>query len=186
MPESVFPCPHCGGQIRVNPGSPPRVKSGSNQGQIGFDAELTNGFELQDQSPKGQDQNPRSKTYNQGYNGQFLVFWEAYPRKVHKRKAQIEWVKSVKRIMAESGSNRGQSEQVILAGAIRLRDDPNLPEDHHYIPHAATWLNADGWEDEPHPTRIDRRREPLSPYQREERDRRELERWAEGRHDRPE
>lgn len=81
---------------------------------------------------------PRS---NAGYPASFEEFWTAYPRRQKKGDALKAWRKAVKRT----------TEQSILDGAHRLRDDPNRED--QFTPLAASWLNADGWEDEPLPER---------------------------------
>lgn len=70
----------------------------------------------------------------------FAEFWIYYPRKVGKVTARKAWDRARKRI----------DHATILTGCIDLANDPNLP-DKQYIPHPATWLNRDGWEDEPYP-----------------------------------
>lgn len=72
----------------------------------------------------------------------FSFFWLCYPRKVGKAAAAKAWDKAVKRA----------TPAVIQAGARRLATDPNLPE-LQFVPHPATWLNRDGWLDEPYPPR---------------------------------
>lgn len=76
--------------------------------------------------------------------GTFAAFWEVYPRKVGKRRAESAHRSALGR--AEAG--------VIHEGATRLAEDPNLPES-QFIPHPTTWLNRDGWLDEPLPPRSD-------------------------------
>ena len=46
-------------------------------------------------------------------------------------------------------STRANPEEIVSA-AEALAKDPNLPPK-QFIPHPATWLNRDGWEDEPYP-----------------------------------
>ena len=70
----------------------------------------------------------------------FDQFWDWYPRKVGKADAVKAYVKAVKK----------HGEQAVIAGVERLRLDPNLP-DKRFIPHPATWLNREGWNDEPYP-----------------------------------
>ena len=70
----------------------------------------------------------------------FDEFYDAYPRKIGKRKAHAAYRSAIKRTTADT----------IIAAACQLRDDPNLP-DKQFIPHPATWLNRDGWNDEPPP-----------------------------------
>ena len=77
----------------------------------------------------------------------FDEFWETYPRKVGKAKAHTKYATAAKRT----------SEQTIIDGATRLANDPNLPE-RKFIPHPTTWLERDGWEDEPMPPRTGSRR----------------------------
>jgi len=68
----------------------------------------------------------------------FSDFWEMYPRKVGKEQARKAFI-----------ANRGKVEE-IMGGVRRLAVDPNLPEK-QFIPHASTWLNRGGWDDEPYP-----------------------------------
>ena len=72
----------------------------------------------------------------------FDEFWGAYPRKVGKQKARTKFAAACKRVDA----------QAVIDGARRLAADPNLPEA-QFIPHPSTWLERDGWEDEPLPAR---------------------------------
>ena len=72
----------------------------------------------------------------------FDEFWAAYPRKVGKQKARNKFTAACRRADA----------QVVIDGAQRLAADPNLPEA-QFIPHPSTWLERDGWDDEPLPTR---------------------------------
>ena len=68
----------------------------------------------------------------------FEHFWNVYPRKVGKSRAQKVFTKE----------SKSTDPAEIIAGAQRLADDPNLP-DATFIPHPATWLNRAGWLDEP-------------------------------------
>lgn len=72
---------------------------------------------------------------------QFEQFWGAYPRKVSKKTAKGVWA-----------GLTDQQRQDALAGAIRLSNDPNLP-DLTYVPHPATWLRGERWSDGPYPAR---------------------------------
>ena len=73
------------------------------------------------------------------YSPEFEAFWATYPRREAKRQAWNAWGKALNRATVEA----------ITEGARRYADDPN--RDARYTKHAATWLNADGWEDEPLP-----------------------------------
>ena len=70
----------------------------------------------------------------------FDEFYEVYPRRVGRGAARRAFDKALK--VAEAAE--------IIAGARRLADDPNLPET-RFIPYPATWLNREGWGDEPYP-----------------------------------
>src|SRR5699024_8893201 len=70
----------------------------------------------------------------------FSEFWSVYPRKVAKADARKAFKTALKQADVDD----------IIAGARRLRDDPNLPEK-KYIPYPGKWLRAEQWEDEPLP-----------------------------------
>lgn len=78
-----------------------------------------------------------------GYPADFNAFWDVYPRRGGKGAACTAFLKAKKRAPATT----------IIAGAERLRDDPNLPADKTLVPMPATWLNQDRWEDDPLPAR---------------------------------
>lgn len=72
--------------------------------------------------------------------GGFADFWEAYPRKIRKAAAMRVWLR--KGLNAKTGEIVGHIRE-------RVRSDAQwLAENGRYIPHPATWLNGDGWEDE--------------------------------------
>lgn len=74
------------------------------------------------------------------YAESFGEFWKTYPRRVGKRTAATAFDRACKRASVEE----------IILGAKHLRDDPNLPAA-NFIPHPTTWLNRDGWLDDPLP-----------------------------------
>ena len=74
------------------------------------------------------------------YSPEFEAFWAAYPRKEAKRQAWKAWGKAIERATPEQ----------ITAGARRYADDPNRSD--QFTKHGSTWLNADGWDDEPLPS----------------------------------
>ena len=59
-----------------------------------------------------------------------------------KAAARKSWAKAVTRT----------DPAAIIAATASLAADPNLP-DTEFIPHPSTWLNRDGWDDEPYPAR---------------------------------
>lgn len=87
----------------------------------------------------------------------FDAFWSEYPRKVARPDAEKAYAKAVGR----------ESPSVILEAVRRYRLDPNRED--AYTAHAATWLNRDGWNDAPVPTKlapgaqrvVDRKHDPL-------------------------
>jgi hypothetical protein len=72
----------------------------------------------------------------------FDGFWKRYPRKVGKADAARAFTRALRRV---------ESPDVILKALDRLipawaRGDPK------FIPHPSTWLNRDGWDDDPPPS----------------------------------
>lgn len=76
-------------------------------------------------------------------NESFNEFWDVYPKHLQKGEARKAFFKAVQRV--------GDAD-TILEGARRMAADPNLPVK-QFIPYPATWLNRDGWDDEPFPPR---------------------------------
>lgn len=76
----------------------------------------------------------------------FDTFYDTYPRKAKRGDAQKAWGQAL---------DRSIDPQLMLDGAHRLANDPNLPtgDDRKYIPYPASWIRADGWLDEPLPAR---------------------------------
>lgn len=72
----------------------------------------------------------------------FSEFWLYYPRKVEKLAGMKAFTKASNTV----------SPAVLIDGARRLAQDPNLPPK-QFIPYPASWLNAGGWESEPYPER---------------------------------
>jgi hypothetical protein len=74
-------------------------------------------------------------------NAAFAEFWAAYPRKVGKRNAERAWASAAKRGMPPLPE--------LLAKLEALKASPQWRKDGgQFIPHPATWLNRDGWDDE--------------------------------------
>lgn len=72
----------------------------------------------------------------------FQEFWRAYPRRVGKGTARKAWAKALK-----NGADAG----VMIAAAKQFAVWKKHTEA-RWIPHPATWLNAERWDDEPDPT----------------------------------
>ncbi|MGP9622560.1 hypothetical protein ACT3S7_06215 [Corynebacterium sp. AOP34-AQ2-28] len=95
-----------------------------------------NGEENTLAQPSGSSERDRARRFDE--------FWSACPRKVGKQKARAKYVAAVK---------RAGGEQPVIDGMRRLAADPNLPEQ-QFIPHPTTWLERDGWDDDPLPPRL--------------------------------
>lgn len=78
------------------------------------------------------------------YSPDFEVFWEVYPRRSGKRTAYAAFTKALDRRPLDE----------IMGGALRYASDPN--REPRFTKHPATWLNADGWDDDPLPPRSGR------------------------------
>jgi hypothetical protein len=151
-----FPCPHCGGEIVPVPGSPtfPGWRNSDATGANQVAQPLTQPRIAH--VSKDLSSSPKTNPYNQGYTRNFGEFWEVYPRHRDKRKAFRAWRNAVARLGATADARAA-----IIAGAIRYRDDPNRLDE--FTKYAEGWLNGDGWEDEPLPSRLPRGIEPAAP-----------------------
>ena len=77
----------------------------------------------------------------------FSKFWIHYPRKVGKGNAEKIFAK----LLREAKDPEALALE-IEQGAERMSKDYNLPPK-QFIPHPATWLSREGWNDEPYPDR---------------------------------
>lgn len=75
----------------------------------------------------------------------FDAFWNAYPRKDSKQNARKAFAKAAK----AHGSGKLIEEIQRWAG---LWESAGVEK--RFIPHAATWLNGQRWDDEPPPPRL--------------------------------
>lgn len=97
-----------------------------------------NGTKERSPTPPKENKPPVSPTEKHAPRGEFDQFWEVYPRKVAKGAAKKAYRNALKRATAEE----------ILAGAKRYAKFL-AGSDPQFIAHAASWLNADRWLDEP-------------------------------------
>ena len=72
------------------------------------------------------------------YTSSFNKFWEIYPHKVGKKKAMEAWNK----IKQDDGS----IERILEA--LKEQKETKQWQNHRFIPHPATWLNQERWNDE--------------------------------------
>ncbi len=79
--------------------------------------------------------------------GDFDLFWQHYPKKVSKGQARKTWDKIYKNIPPT---------EILINKLQQLKLSSLWIEDSgKYIPHPSTWLNNEGWEDEPQEHRPD-------------------------------
>lgn len=83
------------------------------------------------------DKNEKNEKKKTVYSVDFEKFWAAYPRKEGKGKAWESWLKKKPPI-----------EQVLATLEKYKRCDQWLKDNGQFIPHPATWLNQERWEDE--------------------------------------
>lgn len=82
----------------------------------------------------------RENTTRERADDGFERFWAAYPRKVAKPDARRAYPKAIARIASPDPCG------VLIAALDRMRPDWCDPR---FIPHPSTWLNREGWNDEP-------------------------------------
>jgi hypothetical protein len=70
----------------------------------------------------------------------FAEFWAAYPRKVGRAAAEKAWPKAIKKL---------DPERLIKAAAYWAGLWEQCRTEKQFIPHPATWLNGQRWDDEP-------------------------------------
>jgi uncharacterized protein YdaU (DUF1376 family) len=80
--------------------------------------------------------NPIPNTHNKEYIDRFDIFWKQYPRKVAKPNAQKAW-------------NKIKPDDVVFKKMLDAINQQGLSsKEIQFVPHPATWLNAQRWEDE--------------------------------------
>lgn len=82
-------------------------------------------------------ENPKEKKTRSASSAEFEKFWSVYPRKVGKGQAQKAWIKATGKAAAV----------LIIASVEAWRGSKDFPAP-EFVPHPATWLNAERWTDE--------------------------------------
>lgn len=137
--EPVAETPHVVAEIPCNVSETPRT-SGTGTGLQGNSYTGEQNINPQRAGAVEEATTPTAPASTKPKPKQFAEFWNHYPRKVGKRAAETAYRNATKRA----------DESTIIDGVKRYATDPNLP-DPKFIPHPATWLNRDGWLDEPEP-----------------------------------
>ena len=70
----------------------------------------------------------------------FEIFWQAYPRRVAKASARKAWLQTAK--------IRPPIEELLKAIQVQCQSEQWQKDDGQFIPHPATWLRGERWEDE--------------------------------------
>lgn len=109
------------------------------------DPNETRNFADGEQTVEAETVTGRAKTRSRGaltkrQEADFERFWEAYPKKISKGQA--------KRIWKKLNPNEQLQGQILAALERAKTSDQWAKENGQFIPHASTWLNAEGWEDE--------------------------------------
>lgn len=115
-----------------------KAQSGSKGGSTKQAESKPEANDKQTASKNKKEDKKKNKNKNKCYNAaDFELFWEAYPRKVGKQKAQ------------EAFGKITISVDILLAALEDQKRTPQWTKDGgQYIPHPATWLNQARWEDE--------------------------------------
>lgn len=93
---------------------------------------------LQAVGTSGQEE--KAKEEGQSAEERFSAFWESYPRKIEKKRAAIVW--------KQKNCGNGKFNAIMAKLEEYKRSDQWQRDNGRYIPHPATWLNGERWNDE--------------------------------------
>ncbi len=88
---------------------------------------------------KGKPPPPKKKIATAGLKRSFAIFWPVYPRKVAKKRALKAWL----RIKPDEVLVK----KIVSAVKAQAKTDQWTRDDGQYVPHPATWLNGEQWND---------------------------------------
>lgn len=94
---------------------------------------------------KDQDQKKekkKEKKQNKDIDHSFSLFWEAYPKKIGKAAAKKAWNKELSTLI-----NDDLLETILKAIEMQIKSNQWRQDGGQFIPHPATWLNQERWED---------------------------------------
>lgn len=98
---------------------------------------------LSPQTPLTPTPTPPENTTRARGDAAFARFWLAYPRKTAKGDARKAFDRAIRKLCADPNRD---PEQVLIGGLERAKASW---VDAQFIPHPATWLNGERWDDEP-------------------------------------
>lgn len=96
-------------------------------------------LETETETKKEKINTPSKKISRSASLAEFDLFWNEYPRRVGKGSA----VKAFERALTKTDA------KTITDGLDRWKRSKDFPTEERFIPHAATWLNAERWLDIP-------------------------------------
>lgn len=91
-----------------------------------------------DNQPSTTTKERKKERNKENYNDQFSAFWDLYPRKVAKAKAEQIFIRIMK---------GGADYESIIRG-VKNYNEKCRGKDEEFIAHASTWLNGERWKDE--------------------------------------
>ena len=88
------------------------------------------------------------KRVTRGYEVAFLKWWQVYPRRIGKIRAEKNYISAVKLIQKREQLTKSDAIQKLLDAA-HSYSQSSRDTSIQYIPHPATWLAQGRWDDEP-------------------------------------
>lgn len=125
---------------RVREKNPPIVPQGGNMHLESEQAAQGESLLVSKTARKAADNEVREQPSTTPVQNRFIIFWEAYPRKVGKGAAEKAW----DRIRPDEPL----LERIVAALAVAIKSDQWQRNSGQFIPNPATWLNQRRWEDE--------------------------------------
>ena len=134
-PEEVELLKDCWVEEKLAPAAPARRREDEAAAEAARQAEA---LATADKARKAEARRAREQAKAEALAAGFEAFWEKYPRKVAKPRAEKAWT-------ALSAEEREQALRVIGSFAAQLRTKQTAEE---FIPHPASWLNAKRFNDQ--------------------------------------
>lgn len=90
--------------------------------------------------PSAKKEESKTFAHREPDGQEFEIFWEAYPKKLGKKKARTAWIR------ARGAAHLGE----VLASLQDWKQTTDWQKENgQYIPYPATWLNGDLWKENP-------------------------------------